>query len=59
MTDIVCKCGASRLEDIQCAECGQYFRVVHPPETLDEAMHELKRALDDVFMFMPKPKEVE
>jgi len=26
MTDIVCKCGASRLEDIQCAVCGEYFK---------------------------------
>ena len=27
MTDIVCKCGVSRLEDIQCAECGEAFRL--------------------------------
>jgi hypothetical protein len=26
MTDIVCKCGVSRLEEIQCAECGEYFK---------------------------------
>jgi hypothetical protein len=26
MTDIVCKCGVSRLEDVQCAECGEHFR---------------------------------
>ena len=26
MTEIVCKCGTSRLEDVQCAECGEYFR---------------------------------
>lgn len=26
MTDIVCKCGTSRLEDIQCAVCGEYFK---------------------------------
>lgn len=27
MTDIVCKCGTSRLEDVQCAECGAYLRI--------------------------------
>ena len=26
MTEIVCKCGTSRLEDVQCAECGEYFK---------------------------------
>lgn len=27
MTEIVCKCGVTRLEDIQCAECGETFRL--------------------------------
>jgi len=26
MTEIVCKCGTSRIEDVQCAECGEYFK---------------------------------
>ena len=38
MTEIVCKCGVSRLEDVQCAECGAYFKagwipVSEPPNT--------------------------
>jgi len=40
MTEIVCKCGTSRLEDVQCAECGEYFRagwipVSNPPKESD------------------------
>ena len=27
MTEIYCGCGASRLEDIMCAECGEYYRM--------------------------------
>ena len=26
MTEIHCGCGASRLEEIMCAECGEYYR---------------------------------
>ena len=31
MTEIVCKCGVTRLEDIQCAECGETFRLAWIP----------------------------
>lgn len=31
MTEIVCKCGVSRLEDIQCAECGEALRLAWIP----------------------------
>ena len=31
MTNIVCKCGVSRLEDIQCAECGEALRLAWIP----------------------------
>ncbi len=39
MTEIVCKCGTSRLEDVQCAECGEYFKAGWIPvsERLPEA----------------------
>ena len=26
MTEIYCGCGASRLEEIMCADCGEYYR---------------------------------
>ena len=39
MTEIHCGCGASRLEDIMCADCGEYYRAgwipvseKYPPE---------------------------
>ena len=56
MTEIYCKCGASRLEDIMCADCGDYFRavdditkIVISPEYIEavnnlvEAMNNFKR----------------
>ena len=46
MTDIVCKCGVSRLEDVQCAECGEYFKAVWIPVE------------PDTWTFCPYPCEI-
>lgn len=56
MTDIVCKCGVSRLEDVQCAECGEYFKAGWIP--VSERLPEVKGRYICSIMYKEEPKKI-
>ena len=57
MTEIYCGCGASRLEGIMCAECGEYYRVTDFNNWKRLDISEIEPGKEYLFYFPKPPSE--